>query len=83
MGNAEQTFPPVDLRAQTPEAAEIREKLAKHIEDLAFHMRAGRVRAFNLEWTNEPMETHEDPYFKTFRASPFSDVRLTMEVESP
>jgi len=83
MGEASQTFPPFDLRALTPEAAEMREKIAKHIDELAFHMRAGRVRTFNLEWTNAPMEGPPLGDMKTFTSSPYSDVHLHMEVEAP
>jgi len=83
MGEVNRTFGRHDLRADTPEAAEIREKLAKHIEELAHHMRSARVRAFSLDWRNEPIEGPPMGMMKTFEASPFSDVSLHMEVELP
>lgn len=81
MGSAEQKLPNVDLRAPTPEAAAYREKIAKHIDELAALVRNSQVRAISIDWRNAPIEGMPDGQFKTWLANPFSTIDISAEFE--
>ena len=71
-----------DLRDPTPEAAELREILAKHIDKLAQLMRDSKVRAIDIHWTNDPMEGPPIGDAKTWLPSPFSNMYIAAEFEA-